>query len=155
MYIISSTPNGSGGYPALQSWTSSNCPDGYYFCPDEFFSVFYPSDKQVAGFVSYEADGNTIVSMEWNDETYEAYLASLPEPVLPTASELRKQAYETGEVDGVDYRVEWNGEKYTVDELTKLGSNYSFRGETETANAISEVVSAGVARIREAFPDEE
>lgn len=56
MYIISATANGSGGYPPLQEWHSQTCPTGYYFYPNEYFGVFYPQGKRVAGFVKYEAD---------------------------------------------------------------------------------------------------
>ena len=84
MYIISATANGSGGYPPLQEWHSQTCPTGYYFYPNEYFSVFYPQGKRVAGFVTYEADEDTktVTSVTWNDEAYDAYVATLPDPVL-------------------------------------------------------------------------
>lgn len=71
-------------------------------------------------------------------------------------SEKRQQCYETGTVikEDVDFRVEWQGKKYTTDALTALGARYEFRGETETANEIKVIVEAGVAAIRAAYPDE-
>jgi len=78
----------------------------------------------------------------------------IPQPSPVPNSEKRKAAYETGEVDGVSYRVTWNAEQYTTDALTQLGMRYQFREETETAEAIQTIVEAGVNAIREAFPDE-
>lgn len=78
MYIIKSTPNGSGGYPALQSWSSINLPEGNYFCPDEFYDTFYPEGKRGAGFVTYTVEDDTVTSMAWNDEAYNAWVATLP-----------------------------------------------------------------------------
>lgn len=69
-------------------------------------------------------------------------------------SEKRRLAYSTGTVDGVDYRVTWDGKQLTTDEATTLGMQYRFRGETDTADAIAAVVEAGVAIIRTAFADE-
>ena len=159
MYIISKTINGSGSYPALQSWTSPNCPDTHYFYPDEFFDLFYPKDKQCAGFITYEAndEAHTVTSVTWNDEAYDAYIASLPAPYVPTNSEKRKQAYETGYVDGdeTSYKIEYDGKEYTVDELTALGEKYRFRGETEKADEITAAIKVGVEKIRTAYPDEE
>lgn len=159
MYIISTTPNGSGGYSALQSWTSQKCPDTHYFFPDEFFSEFYKADKQCAGFVTYEVDDETriVTSCTWNDEAYNAYLATLPPPYVPTNAEKRKQAYETGHVDGdeTSYMVIWDNTEYTTDSLTALGQQYEFRGETETAAQIAAIVEEGVAKIRNAYPAED
>lgn len=159
MYIILATPNESGSYPALQSWSSSNCPETHYFFPEEFYPVFYNADKQCAGFVNITVDAEirTVIACEWNEEAYQAYIATLPPPYEPTNSDRRKQAYETGRVDGdpESYFVIWNGTEYTTDALTTLGQQYEFRGETETAAAIALIVQAGVEKIRKAYPDEE
>lgn len=158
MYIVCANKNGSGGYPPLQSWNSSTCPNGYYFYPNEFFNVFYPAEKRCAGFVNYvvNEETKTVTSVTWDEDAYQAYIATLPPEYVPTAADHRKQAYETGKVDGdeTDYRVEWHDEMYTTDALGKLGMDYEFRGETVTASEIREVVIAGIGRIRAAYPDE-
>jgi len=158
MYIICAEKNGSGGYPPLQEWRSAECPNGYYFYPSEFFATFYHSDKRCAGFVNYtiDQDSKTVNSVTWDEDAYQAYIATLPPEHVTTNAERRKQAYETGFVDGdeTDYRVEWNSEKYTTDALTALGVEYEFRREAETADAIKAIVAAGVQVIRTAYPDE-
>ena len=63
-------------YPALQS----NQAPGLLYFPDEFISVFYPSDKRAAGFVSIEHDGEKVTSCAWDDEAYQAWCAENPAP---------------------------------------------------------------------------
>lgn len=158
MYIISAVANVSGSYPPLQSWSSPKCPDTHYLFPDEFYSEFYKADKKCAGFVTIVADESTrnVISCVWNEEAYQTYLATLPPPYKPTNAEKRKQAYETGKVDGDEesYFVFWNNTEYTTDALTTLGQQYEFRGETNTSSEIAAIVKAGVEKIRTAYPDE-
>lgn len=56
---------------------------GLLVFPDEFMPVFYPEDKQAAGFVTIRHDGETVTDCRWNEEAYQAWLAALPEPVDP------------------------------------------------------------------------
>lgn len=79
---------------------------------------------------------------------------SEPEEPILTPKEKRKLAYTTGFVDGTDWHIERDGITYTCDELTQLGLQYEFRGETETADAIKALVSAKIAEIRATYPDE-
>ena len=83
MYIIQSKPNENGGYPAIQSWRLKNPPVGCYFFPEEFMNVFYNPSKVVAGFVTIEVDELTltVTSCTWNEEAYQAYLATIPDPI--------------------------------------------------------------------------
>ena len=86
MKYIRQTPNESGAFPALQD----NPAPGLLAFPEEFVEVFYPADKECAGFVTIEHDGKTVTACEWNEESYQAYLASLPGPTPeppPTAEE--------------------------------------------------------------------
>lgn len=89
MYIISATANSNGGYSPLQEWKFATCPSGHYFFPDEYYSVFYPTDKRVAGFVTYEYDYSTkaVKDVKWNDEAYEAYVATLPDELVEAKGE--------------------------------------------------------------------
>lgn len=80
MKIIQITANENGARPPLQNWNSSTPPIGYAFLPDEFVHVFYPQDKQCAGFVDITVEGDTVTACTWNEEAYQAYIASLPEP---------------------------------------------------------------------------
>lgn len=88
MYIISANANDNGGYAHLQKWQYKTCPANYHFYPDEFVSIFYAEDKRVSGFVKYEVDAsNTVISVEWNDEAYEAYVATLPDELAEAKKE--------------------------------------------------------------------
>lgn len=61
-------------YSALQS----NPAPGLLVFPDEFVSVFYPSDKRVAGFVTIEHDDTTVTSCVWDDEAYQRWVDANP-----------------------------------------------------------------------------
>lgn len=67
------------GYPPLQTIPGP----GLVAFPDEFLPIFYPEDKQAAGFVTIIHDGETVTDCQWNEAAYQAYLDSLPEPVEP------------------------------------------------------------------------
>lgn len=79
MQYIKATPNSGGSYPPLQPIPAN----GLLAFPDEFLPIFYPDNKQVAGFVTIQHDGETVTDCQWNEEAYQAYLAALPEPEEP------------------------------------------------------------------------
>ncbi len=79
MYYIHPDPNPGGGFSAPQSIAAP----GLLAFPDEFLPVFYPENKQAAGFVTITHDGETVTDCQWNEAAYQAYLDSLPEPVEP------------------------------------------------------------------------
>lgn len=91
MYIISKTPS-EFGYPALQTWSSVNPPAGYYEYPAAFYSVFYPSDKRAAGFVTLTVDNGKVVNVEWDEEAYQKWAEENPEtePDTLTASKIAR-----------------------------------------------------------------
>ena len=97
MYIIQSKPNEKGGYSAIQSWRLKNPPVGYYFFPEKFMNVFYDQNKSVAGFVTIEVDELTltVTSCTWNEEAYQAYIATIPDPI---DSEKEKKLAEISEI---------------------------------------------------------
>lgn len=67
-------------YPALQS----NQAPGLLYFPDELISVFYPSDKRAAGFVTIEHDGEKVTSCVWDDEAYQRWAEANPEQPAQT-----------------------------------------------------------------------
>ena len=79
MQYILRKPKSNGSFPAPQSIMSP----GLVAFPDEFLPIFYPEDKQAAGFVTITHDGETVTDCQWNEAAYQAYLDSLPEPVEP------------------------------------------------------------------------
>lgn len=84
MYIIMLETFADGGRPALQTWDRPNLPNGYAWCPDEFFDVFYSTNP--SGFVNITVENDTVTAMEVNWDAYNAYIAEHPvepEPVEP------------------------------------------------------------------------
>lgn len=90
MWYLNPNANNSS-YPPLQSSYAS----GLLIFPDEFVSEFYKSGKIVAGFVTIEDDGISVTSCTWNEEAYQAYLATIPDPV---DSEKEKKIEEISEI---------------------------------------------------------
>ena len=68
-------------------------------------------------------------------------------------SEQDKLDLQFGVKEDVDFRVEWNNEVYTIDDLEILGMKYEFRGDKETSDKIKEVIKKAVLEIREKYPD--
>ena len=71
------TENGNYGNP------SSN---GDLLLPDNLLSAYIDS----MGFVNLTDDGETVLTVERNEEAYNAYIESLPEPTPPEPSEQDK-----------------------------------------------------------------
>lgn len=86
MYIIKRNAYENGSRPPLQTWSKPNLPEGYAFCPEEFFGVFYSTE--IAGFVNIEVEGDVVTAMEVNQEALDEYIASLPEPVITPEEEI-------------------------------------------------------------------
>ena len=78
MYIIKKIAHENGRRPSLQTWKKDIPPEGYVFCPEEFYQVFYGTDP--VGFVNITIKNDIVTSMEVNQEALNAYVASLPEP---------------------------------------------------------------------------
>ena len=79
MYYIYPEAKPGGNFQAPQSAMAP----GLVAFPDEFLPIFYPADKQAAGFVVITHDGETVTDCQWNEAAYQAYLDSMPEPVEP------------------------------------------------------------------------
>lgn len=71
----------------MQTWSAKTLPEGYAWCPDEFYSVFYSTTP--AGFVNITIEGDTVTAMEVNHAAYDAYVAANPpyEPVEELTAE--------------------------------------------------------------------
>ena len=78
MYIIQKEAYSSGARPGLQEWDKPIIPEGYVFCPEKFYDIFYSTSP--AGFVNIKVVCNTVTEMTVNQEALDAYIASLPEP---------------------------------------------------------------------------
>lgn len=85
MKIINTTA--TAPYPPLIDWGKPTPPDGWALFPDQFYSTFYPADKLAAGFVDITVENGTVTDCIWNEEAYQAYIASLPDPEPETPSD--------------------------------------------------------------------
>lgn len=97
MYIIRLRPEKNGSRPALKPWNKKYPLLGYAICPDEFYEVFYSTNP--AGFVNIKVEDDVVVSMEVNEEALEAYLASIPEPVVTPEEEIAELKKKLGATD--------------------------------------------------------
>ena len=86
MYIIKIKVKDNGARPPIQTWNKPTPPEGYAVCPDEFYGVFYSTTP--AGFVNIEVGNGVVVGMTVNDAALEAYIASIPEPVITPEEEI-------------------------------------------------------------------
>ena len=82
MFIIKIEPNTNGSRPPMQSWNSTTAPEGFALVTDVQKDVFYSTTP--AGFVNItvkEENGTRIVdTIEVNQEAFDAYKATLPDP---------------------------------------------------------------------------
>ena len=97
MYIIKINANADGSRPPLQTWNNPKPPNGYAVCPDEFYEAFYSTTP--AGFVNITIENDTVTEMTVNQEALEAYLASIPEPVLTPEEEIAELKKKLGATD--------------------------------------------------------
>lgn len=89
MYIIERKPYADGSRSPLQTWEFPILPDGYAWCPDAFYDVFYSTDP--AGFVEITVENNTVTAMTVNQAALDAYIAAHPpmeDENDPTAEEI-------------------------------------------------------------------
>lgn len=76
MMYINPTRRENGSYGNMQS----NSAPGLVAFPDELMGEFFKDGKQAAGFCVIEHDGEKVTSCTWDEDAYQAYIASLPEP---------------------------------------------------------------------------
>lgn len=79
MLLIILQKNIDGSYPPLQRVYNSSPRPGTLIFPEEFYDIFYPSDKRAAGFVNITDDGTTVTSCVWDESAYQAWAAENPE----------------------------------------------------------------------------
>lgn len=83
MFIIQKQSNQNGSYPPILTWGQNTPPDGWLEFPQEFYDIFYNSEKDYKGFVNLEiSEDNKITNVTWNDEAYEAFLSEQPDPTI-------------------------------------------------------------------------
>lgn len=103
MYIIMLETFADGGRPALQTWDRPNLPNGYAWCPDEFFDVFYSTNP--SGFVHITVENDTVTAMEVNWDAYNKYVEEnpdVPEPVEPETEDVTWDSMAVAIMEGVD-----------------------------------------------------
>lgn len=78
MNIVKLTPNASGGFPPIQTWSGNVPPEGYaeVACNTD---VFY----QFRGFVLSNVTDGVVTEFVGNQSALDAYLSEHPDTVLP------------------------------------------------------------------------
>ena len=83
MTVLYDTKDEYGRYPGIQEADFETVPPGCLEFPPEKWDVLFPPDKKSGGFVDLQVEGGRIVDVTWNEEAYQAWLESRPEPVEP------------------------------------------------------------------------
>ena len=96
MYILKIEANPLGGRPPMQTWSRPVLPEGYAWCPDAFYDVFYSTTP--AGFVNITVEGDTVVGMTVNTDAYNAYVAANP-PAAPAEAAIQPHQLWWGMID--------------------------------------------------------
>lgn len=132
-YIFNKTPNSEGIHTAIQTWSKDALPDGYAWFPVELMDEFYLTGKKIAGCVNatYDETGENVISLEWNDEAYNAWLAKQPkwyENAIPRKiTDLSKQSKKSIE-NGVDVQLSSGETEHfdlTSDDQANLSNMFS------------------------------
>ena len=132
-YIFNKTPNSEGIHTAIQTWSKDVLPDGYAWLPVELMDEFYLTGKKIAGCVNatYDETGENVISLEWNDEAYNAWLAKQPkwyENAIPRKiTDLSKQSKKSIE-NGVDVQLSSGETEHfdlTSDDQANLSNMFS------------------------------
>lgn len=84
MFYIKSAPTENGNYGNPSS-------RGELLLPDNLLSAYLDS----MGFVTITDDGETVLTVERNEEAYNAYIESLPEPTPPEPTQLDRVEAQT------------------------------------------------------------
>ena len=132
-YIMSQVPMSDGCYTAIQTWSKDELPENYAWFPESLMDTFYMPGKRCAGFVipTLNEAGDTVVSLEWNDEAYNAWLETQPkwyENAIPRKiADLSKQSKESIE-NGVDVQLSSGETEHfdlTSDDQANLSNMFS------------------------------
>lgn len=110
---------GTSPYPTLQSSYAS----GLIEFPDEFLSEFYKEGKMCAGFVTIEHDDKTVTSCVWNEEAYQTYISSLPNPIDSVRTQKEKEisdACNAAIVAGMDVETTKGTEHFSLQETDQI-----------------------------------
>ena len=84
MKIIKNTPFKNGAYQSIQNWDGISAPEGYYVWLDGLDTEnFY----QYNGFVTLNVLRGAVISYTPNEEAWEAWKSTLPEPTAKPATD--------------------------------------------------------------------
>ena len=109
MEIIQATPNKSGAYPPIQSWSGHIPPDGYY-------EITADTNEFYNGFIIPTIEKGVVTSFTCNTEVWNAWKSTQPQPLSPL-EQARVDALEriSGKCSAAIYSgVTVNGKHYTL-----------------------------------------
>lgn len=106
-------------YAPLQS---TYAPGLLYF-PDEFLPEFYKEGKRAAGFVDIEHDDEKVTSCVWNEEAYQEWLATQPNPLDAIRAQKEAEisaACNAAIVAGMDVETSQGTEHFSLQETDQI-----------------------------------
>ena len=97
MNIVKKTPNPSGAYPPIQSWSGVTPPDGYYQVADGV-------ELSCGGFGALTAEDDIVTAFTPDVEAWERWQAEhpVPEPTLDDITALQLAVAEMAEIQTAD-----------------------------------------------------
>lgn len=145
-YIMAKEVADFGGRGAIQIWNEEELPKDengnytYAWFPSEFMNIFYQVGKKCAGFVNptFNEDGTEIINLEWDEESYQSYLATLPkwyENLIPTKINELSQSCEQAIIAGTDV---------TLSDGTQKRFEYTLADQSNLANIFNSLIIGGV-----------
>lgn len=106
--------------------------------PDDFMPVFYPSDKRAAGFVTITDDGSAVTSCVWDEEAYQAWLSTQPDPLdaARAAKEAElSDACNAAIVAGMDVTTAQGSEHFSLQETDQINLTTAYNAVLSGAAA--------------------
>ena len=87
MFIIAKTPNKSGAYSNIQTWSKDAPPGGYAVVPEDFDTTVFYENK---GFVTLTVENDVVTAMVANEVALAAWEEDLKDAPAhaPTLSEI-------------------------------------------------------------------
>lgn len=151
-YIMRKEAGSAGCYNAIQSWNSNNLPNGYVWFPENFMNVFYMPGKKCAGYVTptFNEAGDTLVDLKWNDEAYNAYVASLPKwyiSAVPHKIEEMSKACQDTITNGVDVTLQdeiKDAEGNVTTPAVVKHFDYTIEDQSNLSNIFNSLVMGGI-----------
>ena len=112
MNIIKLEPSATGYRPPIQSWNGYGIPDGYIEVPE---GVNTSAMQTHMGFVDLTIEDGVLTAIVGNDEAYQAYASTIPDPLDELKIQKIQQSKDDLETYLATHPLQWaDGEYYSI-----------------------------------------